>query len=174
MNKKAAIFSFGIVSLCLVVSLCMTLSSIRNLYDYENESRIFDSIDDLSFIDEYVIKSPIIDSYKPYFSESKTATIEYNDKKINIFAYTFENIEHCVEYASNVSGNRYETLPSGDDISLYYYRHRSFLNMFQSEQLLIFSNEKAYVISAKIPEKVFNEFIAYFMHQLPVQVQMTY
>lgn len=57
---------------------------------------------------------------------------------------------------------------------MYYYKHISFLNIYQSEKLLVFSNEKAYVISAKIPEKDFNHFIEYFMEQLPLEVQMTF
>ena len=180
MDKKRLMISFGIVGIICIVSFCMLLSSINERYDYKTKSRMFESIDDLSFIDEYVIEEDIkldddiLDAYESYFSESKTVTIEYNGNKIYIFAYTFESTDHCIEYAKEVSGNNYKHLYSGDDISQYYYKHTSFLNIFESEKLLVFSNEKAYVISAKISEKAFNEFIEYFMNQLPTKVEMKY
>ncbi len=177
--KKRFIISLGIVGVLVVVSCCMILSSIKNRYDYENESRMFETIDDLAFIDEYIVEQnindeDISDANEAYFLESKTVTIEYNGNKINVFAYTFESTEYCIEYANKASGNNYKNLYSGDDISQYYYKHTSFINIVQSEKLLVFSNEKAYVISAKISEKDFNEFIKYFMNHLPTKVKIAY
>ena len=180
MNKKALIISCCIVVILLIVTFCMMSLSSNEKYDYKNESRMFESVDDFAFLDEFVIEEnlnldkDILNAPHADFSEHKTITIEYNGKKINVFAYEFKNTHCCVEYANKASGNNYKTLDLDKNISRYYYKHTSFFNIFQSEKLLVFSNEKAYVISAKISEKEFNEFIKYFMSQLPTKMEMTY
>lgn len=177
MKKKRLIISLSIVGVLVILSFCMMIVSTKKRYDYRNNSRIFETIEDLDFIDEYVVEENInLDNniLEEYVSESKTVSIEYNENEINIFAYVFTDIEHCLEYAQKVSGNNYKKTYSGGNIARHYYKHTSFLNMAQTEKLLVFSNEKAYVITAKISDKKFNEFITYFMGQLPIKVEMVY
>lgn len=182
MNKKRLLILFSIVGVWLIVSFCMIRLSIKNSYDYKNNTRMFETVDDLAFIDEYVVEENIrlddviLDTFEEYLLENKTVTIEYNGIKINIFAYTFESTECCIEYANKVSGNNYKPFYSGDDISEYYHELDSNL-ISQREKLLVFSNEKAYVISVKMTVKElseFREFIEFFMNQLPIEVKIKY
>ena len=59
-------------------------------------------------------------------------------------------------------------------MSWSYYKSVSLFRLYQSEKLIVFSEEKAYVIKAKISEKKFNEFIEFFMEQLPLEVQISF
>lgn len=97
MKKKRVIFSIIIVSLLLGISLFMIISSVKNGYDYENESKMFESINDLDFLDEFVIED--IDDIALTFTEGKSVQIEYDGGKINIYAYTFADENVCVDFA---------------------------------------------------------------------------
>ena len=180
MKKKRIIFTTSIVGILLIIIFCMMISSINNNYDYENNSKMFEKIEDLNFLDQYVVEENIeLDKHaikvgKENIIGNKTVSIEYNGDKISIFAYVFSNSVYCLEYASEVSGNDYANFYDSDSITKYCYRYKSFLNIFPSEELLVFSREKAYVISAKISEKDFNDFIEYFINQLPIELEMTY
>ena len=173
----------------VIVSVCIVLligavdlwSIINNQYDYMHDTRIFDTISDLSFIDDYVIEDNLEDKQISNVSnenllQSKQVMIDYNGRKIKIYAYVFSNTKDCLEYAQDVSGNYYEDIyiRKNGKMSWSYYKGVSFLGLFQSEKLIVFSEEKAYVIKAKISQKKFNEFIEFFMEQLPLEVQISY
>ena len=72
--------------------------------------------------------------------------------KIKIYAYVFSNTEDCLEYAQEVSGNYYEDIyiKNNGKMSWSYYKSVSLFRLYQSEKLIVFSEEKAYVIKAKI------------------------
>ena len=170
-DKKRLIFALAFTAVLVILSICMLITSIKNGYDYENNSRMFESMSDLAFLDELVTDENSKDnnikniSYK----DSKVVKIQYNNREICIYAYDFSTVTECQKYARNVSGNDYQDIEAHS-----FYKHTSFLNIIQSEELLVFCNDKAYVISAKIPETEFNEFMEYFMNQLPTVVQMDY
>jgi hypothetical protein len=73
-----------------------------------------------------------------------------------------------------VSGHNYFHNYNGEHNGKYYHKKISFFNIFQSQKLLVLSDEKAYVIKANISDKKFNEFIEYFMAQLPTKFEYTY
>jgi len=176
MDRTRLIIALVIVGAMVVASMGMLIVSVVNGYDYQNNSRIFEDISDLDFLDEYATEESItdgrVDAQSVY--KSKAVRINYNGNEIDIFAYTFIDTASAIKYANKVSGNNYDLNYDGGEISRYYYKHTSFLNIFQSEELLVFSNENAYVIKSKIPEKEFNEFIEYFMTNLPLAVEITY
>lgn len=171
MNKKRLIFALAFVGVLVILSFCLMNLSRNNQYDYAHNSRIFEDINDLAFLDEFVVDGKISDNKIKdiNYEDSKTVKIKYDNHEICIFAYDFSTVEECQKYAQNVSGNDYRKIEAH-----YFYKHTSFLNIIQSEELLMFCNDKAYVISAKIPESEFNEFIEYFMNQLPTVTQLDY
>ncbi len=180
LDKKSLVFTIIALVLIFIITIAMALSDEHNRFDYKNNSRIFNSTSDLAFLDEYIVEENIkldkniFDAYEAYFSENKTVLLEYNGNKIYLFAYTFSNTDCCLEYANKVSGNNYKRNYDGNSISRYYYKTVSLLNIYQSRKLLVFQNNKAYVISAKISEKDFTQFVEYFMSQLPTKVEITY
>lgn len=137
---------------------------------------MFERIEDLDFLDEFAKTENIQDKNAVgiAYEESRTCKIFYQNCEIYIYAYLFTTTENCLAYANKVSGNNYNRLYDNENISMYYYKHTSFFNIVQTEKLLVFDDEKAYVISAKISEKDFNIFIDYFMSQLPLSVEMSY
>lgn len=176
-KRKIIIFSIlGVFCIQVVVGFCWLLLTH---YDYDNKTRMFNTVDDLSFINEYIVEEDIklddaiTDELKTYVLESKTVTIEYEGHKIDIFAYTFESTENCIEYATKVSGSDYNYFYTGDSISMFHYDGNA--NIFgATEKLLVFSNEKAYVIKSEMPTNNFNKFIDYFMNQLPIKFKMEF
>ncbi len=176
MDRTRLIIALVIVGAIVLASMGMLIVSVVNGYDYQNNSRIFEELSDLDFLDEYATEDSITDGRveAESVSKSKAVRINYNGNEIDIFAYTFIDTESCIEYANKVSGNNYKNSYDSGEISRYYYKHTSFLNIFQTEELLVFSNENAYVIKSKIPEKEFNEFMEYFMTNLPLAVEIAY
>lgn len=182
MKSKRMIVSLSVGAVIVLLSVCMMISSVMNGYDYKNNSKIYENIGNLDFLDEYIVEENIkrkdknIKQFEEGILDCKNVIVEYDGSKIYIHSYIFKSSESCLDYVRAVNGNDYEELYIKNDgkLSMYYYKHISFLNIYQSEKLLVFSNEKAYVISAKIPEKDFNHFIEYFMEQLPLEVQMTF
>ena len=128
MKKKRLIFSIIIVSLLLGISLFMIISSVKNGYDYENESKMFESINDLDFLDEFVIED--IDDIASTFTEGKSVQIEYDGCKIKIYAYTFADENVCVDFAEQFTGNKYSDIDI-ENRPIHFYKHFSFLNIFQ-------------------------------------------
>ena len=165
-----------ILSISLIFVLLITVSCSSNRFDYKNNSRMFERIEDLKFLDEFAKTENIQDKNAVgiAYEESRTCKIFYQNWEIYIYAYLFTTTENCLVYANKVSGNNYNRLYDNESISMYYYKHTSFFNIVQTEKLLVFDDEKAYVISAKISEKDFNIFIDYFMSQLPLSVEMSY
>lgn len=178
MKKKRFIIISSVIVIMLFLSLCSLILSIINDYDYKNKTRIFNSIDDLNFIDKYVIEEDIksydkiISRYEKHLLDCKNVRIKYNGKKIDIHSYVFKSPEYCLDYAGEVSGNNYYELymRNGRKLSMYYHKQI----IFFSEKLLVFSGEKVYVIHSKSSQKNFNKFIEYFMEQLPLEVQMSF
>lgn len=170
-DKSRFIFALAFAGVLVFISICMLVASIKNGYDYENNSRMFESVGDLAFLNELITDENIKDNNIKDISceDSKLVKIKYDNYEICIFAYDFSTVEECKKYARNVSGNDYKDIEAH-----YFYKHTSFLNIVQSEELLVFCNDKTYVISAKMPEHEFNSFIEYFMTQLPIAVQMDY
>ena len=167
------VFAIGLVLCTFIICLVFSLTSIRNRFDYESNSRIFDSISDLDFLNEFALDESIKDKYISdiEFDDSRTVLADYNGNKIRIYAYDFSSVENCLEYAENVSGNNYLYSYNGEDIAWYYYEFSLFL---LNERLLVFYNDKAYVLSARLSEQEFNEFVVYFMSKMPTAVQITY
>lgn len=180
MNKKKLLISLSLTGVLLIVALVMMISSQNNKFDYKNKSTMFENINDLSFLNEDIVEESInldediSDDCESSLSEKRTVLLEYNGNRIYVFAYVFDTVDSCLEYANKVSGNNYKRNYEGNDIARYYYKHTSFFNIFQTEKVLVFQNNQAYVISAKIPEKDFNEFVEYYMSQLPNKVEMLY
>ena len=84
----------------------MLISSIKNRYDYENKSRMFESINDLDFLDEFVIED--IDDIAKNFTEGKSVQIKFDGEKINVYAYKFADNKSCRNFAEEISGNEKE------------------------------------------------------------------
>ena len=180
MKKTRIIISLTTVGVILIASFCMLIGSVNNAYDYKNNSYIFETISELNFLNEYVVEEglnldkKIAQIASEEIQQSKTVKINYNGSEIYVFAYIFSSVNSCIDYANKVSSNDYQKFYNGNNLAKYFYYHKSFLNLFQSEELLVFSNEKAYVVKAKISDKKFNQFITYFMGELNTKVEFTY
>ena len=178
-DKKRLLITVILVIVLIAISIIMAISAQNNRFDYKNNSYIFGTVNDLSFIDEYVVEENIqldkhiFNTYESCLSEYKTVHLDYNGKKINVFAYTFTDTDFCLDYVKDVTGSNYKSLNNGN-IASYYYKHTSFFNIYQSEKLVVFQNNKCYAISAKMSQDDFNQFVEYFMNNLPVKLEMTY
>ena len=86
----------------VIVSVCVVLLlgaidlwiSLNNQYDYMHDTKIFDTINDLSFIDDYVIENNLEDNQisndsNANLSQAKQVMIDYKGSKIKIYAYVF-------------------------------------------------------------------------------------
>ena len=69
MNKKRLIFALAFVGVLVILSFCLMNLSRKNQYDYANNSRIFEDINDLAFLDEFVVDGKISDN-NPHTVES--------------------------------------------------------------------------------------------------------
>ena len=165
---------FIILFFALLLGGGMLVTSLTNNYDYQNKTRMFNTVEDLSFLDDKVVDT-VQDKHIAKLSPaaSKTVKVEYEGKTYSIFAYEFQSQEDSFAYGQAVSGNNYQkAYETSGDTAGRYYRYSAAVVIPISNKLLVFNGNNALYIETKsVKKKQFNQFVDYLFTNLPQKVE---
>ncbi len=166
-NKQAILLSVVIVGLMLVISFINMGIDMRNSYDLDNNAYMFESLADLSFLDEYAVEKELTD-------QNKTIELLYDGETYAVSAFVFESKESAWACAKRISGNDYQKL-NGElgNINFRYSQTKSFLGLFVSRKTLIVSDNKLLLIEGKSDAKEYAAFLGFVMEHLSLKVDFT-
>lgn len=91
------------ISFILFISLIIKSSKLK-----PEEYTIFDNLEQLNVLDEYIIKTNITDKYLKGISPSEIYSnlILWNDHEYEVYAYTFDSTDSSREYFYEVTGSQ--------------------------------------------------------------------
>ena len=175
-RKTRRILRWTLILVFLVLLLGGTtlVTKFTNNYDYQHKTHIFNTVDDLDFLDDAIvgtIKDKRIAKLAP--AASKTVNVEFEGDKYSLYAYEFQSKEDAFAYGKAVSGNNYQkAFETTGDTSGRYYRYSAAVVIPISNQLLVFSENRALYIETKgIKKKQFNKFVDHLFSNLPQKVE---
>ena len=166
-DKKRLWISIAIVGLMLVVSFINIGIDRRHAYDLENQTRIFDSLLDLSFLDKYATENNQND-------QRRMITVIYNEETYTVSAFVFESKEGAWTFAKEISGSNYQKLNEELGRNHFHYSQvKSFLGLFSSRKSMIISDNKILLIEGSGSAKDYAAFVDFVMRHLPQKVDFT-
>ena len=174
--SKIPMIIFIMVAVVLVVGLLVAnlIVDAKFAYDYENGSYIFDTIDDLNFLNDYVVDMEVEDVNvgELRYTASKVACIEYKGQYFNLFAYEFESAEDALTYASTVAGTDVKQALEAANAQSGHFNSSmtSLLGSRITKITMINQNKVLHVLISGLGKKLEYEFITWLMSNLPTQV----
>ena len=161
------------VFLFVLLGAGTVITGLINNYDYRNKTYIFNTVDDLNFLEDKVVET-IKDKHaaKLSYDASRTVKVEFEGDQYSLFAYEFHSSEDTFAFGKAVSGNDYQSAyESSGDTSGRYYHYSAIVVIPISNKLLVFKEKNAIYIETKgIKKKQFNKFVEYLFSNLPQKV----
>lgn len=173
-KKTRIIITIAMVALLFGACVVAMIVDINNAYDIKNNSNIFETINDLDFLDA---NDPvgIEDKNEIENLNEKLVKVTYENTDFNIYAYEFDSKEQAWIYAKKISGNNYSTLyETFGETSFHYTKTVNILGIYQKRQTMIVSENKVLLIASSCNSQKYSEFLGYIFGELPVKVEYSH
>lgn len=174
-SKKRVICAIVAVCVVLVLVFVSIMTNTSNSYNFKNNAYIFETIEDLDFLNDHIVDDNIKDKNlgNLNYSASKCMRIKFDGNNYKLFAYEFNSVEDSFIYGEVVSGNDYQRAYKDTGIiSHYYHAHYSFIFVQLSCKVLVLNGTNSLYIEAKgIDHKQLNKFFDYLFSHLPQKVE---
>lgn len=150
--------------------------SLVNKYDYQNNACIFNTIEDLDFLNDDIVEDDIKDTKLGNLScaSNKSVQVKYDGRNYRLFAYEFNSIEDVFSYGKAVTGNDYQNICERFENNSWCYSEYYAITVIPiSSRMFVFQEANVlYVESKGISQKQFNKFIDYLFTNLPQKVDL--
>lgn len=169
-----------VFSIVIVVSLIVSgiIVSHKYSYDYKNDAYMFNSIDDLRYLDEKMAEIDLKDKFLDNLSyvAAKTIRVNFNGKDFDVYAYEFATANDAIKYAERVSGKNIsksleyigkENLRFGSSFGILYTKVKSSMGIISDNKVL------RYEVRNVSHKKEF-EFTQWLMLNLPQKIELPF
>jgi len=137
---------------------------------------IYETFDDLKFLDEYKIGENAYSDNKIAnynVTQQINVTIKYNNTEAYFVAYIFDTDENCRKYASEISGNDYDSVTNGVRkylTSAAWYSHQTNVLGKKEGQCVVYEGNRLYYVKSETSNKKFSKLIKFINSQLPKEI----
>ena len=176
-DKKLIIFTILLAIVLVLIMIIVTVITGIKYSFLKTDLYIFDTIDDLDFLDEKVTDFELEDKRigNLQYNASKTVRAKYKGKSFDVFAYDFATTDDAIAYAEKATGKNvskvfeYSQISNGRFGSSYTY-----MFVYHKSYLLVISQNKVLYMNTRYVggPKAEYEFVCWMMDNLPTKVDV--